>query len=288
MARAVIFGSRGMLGAELVRAFRDYELFTPSGRELDITDEHAVRDYLFSRRPDLIINAAAYNSVDAAETPEGYLKAMAVNGLAPGHLAKFARLLGVPLVHYSTDQVFGHEERAGFTEAHPPGPGPRLSAYARSKLLGEKLLSAGTDKFYIIRTSRLFGERGESLGAKKSFVDVFLERAGEALVIPAVSDEIAGATYAPDLARATRDLVIDGVPWGYYHLTNHGAASWYDLAHTVVALGRKGAIVRPVSRDAFARPAWRPRFSLLLNTKRPRLRPWQEALEEYFAKKKKS
>lgn len=286
MMRAVIFGSRGMLGSALVRAFRDHELFTPSEQELDITDAASVRDYLFARRPGLIVNAAAYNLVDAAETPEGYKRAMAINGLALRHLAKTARLLEAPLIHYSTDQVFGHEERVGFDEAHRPGPAAQLSAYGRSKLLGEKLLRENADKFYIIRISRLFGKRGASLMAKKSFVDVFLDKADEALVIPAVSDEIAAPTYAPDLARATWELSMDRAPWGCYHLTNHGTASWYDLANAVVALGGKGAIVRPVSRDAFAhRPAWRPRFSLLLNTKRPRLRPWQEALEEYVKKR---
>lgn len=284
--RVVIFGASGMLGKELVKAFSDMAVAAPSPEEVDITESHLVRDYLLNARPELVLNAAAYNLVDQAETEEGYGRAMGVNGKAVGHIARSARLIGAPVIHYSTDQVFAREAEAGFAEDDGPGPVQRLSAYARSKLLGEKLLSREGGNFYLIRTSRLFGERSEEPMAKKSFVEVFLGKAREGLFLSAVAGEVSAATYAPDLARATRELWEDRSPWGIYHLVNDGAASWYQLAKAVVAFSGEGAIVRPVSASAFPRAGFRPRFSTLLNTKRPKLRPWQEALKEYLKQSK--
>lgn len=285
--RIVIFGASGMLGQELCRAFSDCEILAPSEETLDLKQKGQLRDYLLRARPDLVLNAAAYNLVDQAETPAGYFRAMTLNGFGVGAMACAAALVGAPIIHYSTDYVFAREERGGFQEADEPGPAERLSVYGRSKLLGEKLLREGTRQSYLIRTSRLFGRVGRALGAKKSIVDFFFGEARRELFLSAVDAEVASPSYARDVALATRELWDERAPWGVYHLVNEGAATWYQLAKAVVALSGQGAIVRPVNAGTFPRAALRPRFSVLLNTRRPKLRPWQEALGEYLSQSKK-
>lgn len=275
--RTVIFGATGILGKVLVREFSDMLVFAPSRSEADFLLPDSIRDYLFRIRPDLIINAAAYNHGDEPETSAGYFSAMEINGRAVGHVARSARLLGVPLIHYSTDRVFGLNESGGFGEDDAPGPAEYLSAHARSKLLGEKMLFREGSRFYLIRTAGLFGQSGERPYIRKNLVDSFL--AEEDIFIMAGSDEIRAFTFAPDLARATRDLLNDRASIGTYHLMNDGSASPYHIARATVQASGRGAIVRPANASV------QPRRSVLLNTKRPKLRPWQEAVEEYVRSK---
>lgn len=272
--RVAIFGATGTLGGALCREFSDMRVFAPSRRETDFMRPDSIRDYLFRIRPDLIINAAAYNHGDRLETPAGYFSAMAINGRAVGYCGRAARLLGVPFIHYSTDRVFGRNESAGFREDDAPGPAERLSAHARSKLLGERLLTQEGGTFYLIRTAGLFGHSGGRLSIRKNPVDMVLGK--EDIVVPADSNEVRAFTSASDLARATRELWNDRAPRGIYHLVNDGEATLYHIAQAAVAARGKGAIVRaaPEARSVL-------NSSMLLNTKRPKLRPWQEAVEEY-------
>lgn len=282
--KVLIFGGRGMLGTALCRVFADAAVIAPSSRTVDITDALAVRDCVFAVRPDLIINAAAYNAAEAAQRSEGYARAMAVNGKAPQYMAYAAALLRVPVIHYSADAVFAHSNPRGHAESAPPGPAAFLPVWGRSKLLGEESVRRGSAYHYVIRTARLFGPPGATLAGKRDVVSDIRARAEAALVITAPHDEVASVAYAPDVARATRALWEDGAPWGTYHLVNEGGATWHHLASAVVALCGAGAIVRPVARTALAQATLRPRHGVLLNTKRPALRPWQEALEVYLHK----
>lgn len=275
--RVVIFGATGVLGRTLVQEFSDMGVLTPSRDEADFSVPDSIRDYLFRTRPDLVINAAAYNYGDEFENPAGYFSAMAINGRAVGHCGRAARLLGVPFIHYSTDRVFGRKESAGFREDDAPGPAERLSAHARSKLFGEKMLLGEGENFYLIRTAGLFGHSGGRLSIRKNPVDMVLGK--EDIVIPADSSEVRAFTSASDLARATRELWNDQAPRGIYHLVNDGEATLYHIAQAAVRARGKDAIVRaaPEARSVL-------NSSMLLNTKRPKLRPWQEAVEEYVKK----
>src|SRR5581483_10746505 len=218
----------------------------------------------------------AFNDVDGAEDrPQA---ALALNGDFVGRLATLCSRLDLTVVHYSTNYVFDGN-KAEYRESDQPSP---LSAYGRSKLLGEELLAARATRHYLIRTAVIFGPRGTSDLSKKSFVELMLDLSAKKDVIQAVDDEINSVTYAPDLAQASAGLIESGAPFGTYHLVNQGSASWCDLArHIFRFTARKPAVVA-VPGSTFQRKAARPRTAILVNSKAPLLRPWADALEAFI------
>ena len=276
--KILILGAKGMLGQELVKAFSDMgEVAAWDREEVDLSRSDETSGKITQFMPDILINAAAYNEVDKAETEEETAKAM--NGNLVGALADICQILAITMVHYSTDYVFAGTNKEGYAETDAPDP---QSAYARSKYLGERLLRFSGAEAYLIRTSRLFGPSGSSVMAKKSFVDKMLERAQAGGTIQLVDEELSCPTYAPDLAKATRKLFDDKKSFGTYHITNSGACTWYGFGKKLFELARLPVDIEAVPASAFPRPAARPAFSVLKNSKLPAMRPWEDALEEYL------
>jgi len=274
MENVLILGVRGMLGGQL-RGL--YPMATGWDiQDLNVLDFDALRARVeaLAPAPEAIVNCVAFNDVDGAEDrPE---QAFALNAEFPGRLARLGAARGIPLVHYSTNYVFDGVQ-GEYAETDTPSP---LSAYGLSKLGGEQAVAAAGGRCYVVRTSVIFGPKGESELSKRSFVDLMLDLASGRDVIQAVDDEINSLTYAPDLARATRRLLEDAPAAGVYHLANEGAASWCDFAREIFRITGKKVTVVPVSSAQFPRKARRPARAVLVNTRRPRLRPWQEALCE--------
>jgi dTDP-4-dehydrorhamnose reductase len=284
--KILIIGSKGMLGQELMRVFGDKRQETESAEiigwdrgEIDVANEVEVNQKIKDLKPDIIINAAAYNAVDKCEEEEGFAIAKKINGEAPGYLAKIAKELEIILVHYSTDYVFAGDKKEGYKEDDAPSP---ISKYGESKLLGEENVRKFGEKYYLLRTCKLFGRPAISEAAKKSFVDIMLNLAGKQDTIEAVDEGYASPTYAPDLAQRTREIVDGHYPWGIYHVTNSGACTWYEFAKEIFKIKNIKINLIPVGGDKFPRPARRPKFSPLINTKLPLMRSWQEALKEYL------
>lgn len=284
--KILIVGAKGMLGQELMREFQGVgcEVFGWDKEEIDITNKKQVEEKIRSLKPEIIINAAAYNEVDKIEEENKEL-AEAINGYAVGYLAKAAAAVGAIFIHYSTDYVFDGTKIEGYREDDVPNP---QSVYARSKWIGEKMLlnqKSGImnyKRFYLIRTSRLFGGLAQSEGAKKSFVDMMFKLADERDCLEVIDEEVSSPTYVRDLARRTREIIEWKKPYGIYHIVNSGACSWYGWAKKIFELSGKNVKVIPVTAEKFFRPAKRPRHSILLNTKLPLMRRWEEALEEYL------
>ena len=205
--------------------------------------------------------------------------AMAINGYAAGNLARIAREIGVVIIHYSTDYVFEGNKKEGYAEHDAPNP---QSAYARSKFLGEQEVQKYADRYYIIRLSRLFGQPAKSEGAKKSFIDVMLKLAAERDSLDIVDEELGNPTYAPDLARRTKNIIENRLPCGIYHAANEGVCTWHEFAKEAFKIKNISIKTNPVPAGKFPRPARRPQYSSLLNTKLPPMRKWQEALREYL------
>lgn len=287
----LIIGAKGMLGQALAEEFKDgKELFLwdrePSatrgvsasrGEEIDITEAQSVKRKVQNLRPDLVINAAAYNNVDGAESePEIADK---VNGYAVGYLAAICKKLGTPLIHYSTDYVFDGTKKEGYAEEDKPNP---ISAYGYSKYLGEQELQKNTDKFYLIRLSKLFGKEALSGGGKKSFVKLVLDSFRERKELEVVDEEVSSPTYAPDLAERTKYILEKSLPFGIYHGTNQGTATWYEFAKEIFKILNINVKLNPVPAARVPRPAKRPAYGILLNTKLPATRPWEEALKEFL------
>lgn len=277
--KVLILGAKGMLGTELVDVYRDHAVLAWDRAECDITDADQVRSKIFEARPDLIINGAAYNNVDGAEE-DGKELAYLLNRDAPGFIAEVAKELDVPFVQFSSDYVFDGSKSDGYNETDAPNP---ISEYARSKAEGEKRLQEVGGKIYIVRPSRIFGKMGTGEGVKESFVDMILRMADEGRgEFDMVDEEMASPTYAPDLAKRTREIV-ENYPPGIYHGTNEGACTWYGFAEEIFKLaGRNDIKLNPVSTSFYPRPAARPPCSWLKNTKLPPARTWQAALAEYL------
>src|SRR6266567_179046 len=201
--RAVVFGSSGQLGVELVRELRSrgYTVHGFERKAIDITDRELVEKCLADLDPGVVFNAAAYNQVDVAERePQA---AYLANALAVRNLALACRQADARLIHFSTDYVFDGTARHPYTEEDRPHP---LGAYAVSKLAGELFAQAYLDRALIVRTSGVFGPGGLHT-ARGNFVELMLRLAGSGQPIRVVEDHAASPTYAPLLAARTIDLV---------------------------------------------------------------------------------
>ena len=308
MKKILIIGSKGMLGQELVKTFKkdsDYKVIGWDKEDIDIASEKEVSKKIDIIKPAIIINAAAYNAVDKCEEDKKeYELAKKINGLAPGYLAKTAKKLKATLVHYSTDYVFngqpeiaeptgcthscsscdlheGFQPEIGFCEDDKPFP---ISKYGETKLLGEQEVQKNMKNFYIIRSSKIFGKPALSEGAKKSFFDVMLEVGKKNKEVKVVDEETSCFTYAPDLAKKTKEIIDAKKPFGIFHVTNGGPCTWYEAT---VELYKQAGIktkVVPVDSSAFPRPAKRPFYSVLINSKLNPMRDYKEALKEYLKK----
>ena len=271
-------GSAGQLGAALVRLLGEKVVWSGGREELDVRDGDAVQRAVQAARPDVVVNATAYNKVDAAEVDT--VEALAVNAAGPWHLARAAREAGAVAVHVSTDYVFDGTKGTPYTEDDPPRP---LSAYGVSKLAGERMVAAAGGPHLIVRTSAVFAAGG-SRGKGGSFVErvVARARAGEPLRV--VDDQVLSPTYAPDLAAAIAAL-LEAEARGLFHVTNAGSCSWHAFA--VAALRQAGldVPVQAVKAKEFAAPAARPAYSVLSNGRYlsmglPPLRGWEQALAD--------
>lgn len=287
MSKVLILGASGNLGTELVRVFsgESNDVTAWDRGEIDITDAELIMKKAKDISPDIIINAAAYNAVDPCEqSEEEYDKAKKLNIDGPRNVAEAALAVGAVFVHYSTDYVFNGRKKKGYQEDDERSP---ISRYGKTKALGERQivsLSGKGLKWFLIRTSKLFGPKGESEAAKPSFFDLMLKLSREKKEFKLVDkEELSCFTYTPDLARATYDLLAIGKGYGIYHITNSGPVSWYEAAKYLFELkGVTDVNLIPVTSADYPRPAKRPKYSVLLNTKLEPLRGWKEALREYL------
>lgn len=281
--KLLIIGAKGNLGGQLQKVFAHYDVSAWDRDEIDITESGQVIFKIKQLKPDIIINAAAYNAVDKCEADaDEFELAKKINGLAVGYLADAALEVNAIFVHYSTDFVFGGENKAGFAESDSPAP---INNYGRSKLLGEEEILKRSElglRYFIIRTSKLFGARGKSEAAKPSFFDIMLKLSREKDELDVVDDELSCFTYTCDLANETRKMIDSKKESGIYHIANSEPSTWYEAAKILFELSGINIKINPVNSDKFPRPAKRPANSVLLNTKLPQLRSYREALREYL------
>jgi len=288
MKKVVITGAKGRLGQDLIKIFQAdsaYQVISWDVEELDITDASRVEAKIKSEQPAIIINAAAYNAVDKAEEDEKEFElAKKINGKGPENLAKAAKGTGAVFVHYVSDYIFDGEKGI-YTENDQPSP---ISNYGHSKALGEQKVQAVDGQYYLIRTSKLFGPPATSGNAKKSFFEVMLELAKKNQELKVVNGERSCFTYTPDLAQATKHLIEEKYPFGIYHLINEGVVTWYEgLKKLFKLLEIKDIKLIPVSPEEFPRPASRPASSILVNTRFPKLRNYEEALKDWISQQGK-
>jgi len=282
--RTAVLGAPGQLGRDLCPRLGG-EVIALGRADADLTDPTRLRELLERLRPDVVVNCAAYNFVDKAESEPAV--ALAVNAVAVRDLAIICRELDCTLVHFSTDYVFGLDtsRSAPWTEDDAPGP---VSVYGLSKLAGEFLVRSTCPKHVIIRTCGLYGVWGSG-GKGGNFVETMLRKAREGKPVPVVNDQRCTPSFTADVAAATSALVASGAR-GLYHVTSAGDCTWYELAREIFRAAGMTIEVKPITSAEFGARARRPAYSVLSNEKLlgtgiPVPRPWPEALSAYLAER---
>ncbi len=283
--RILVTGAGGQLGRELVRCNPGYHLSALRRSALDISDADAVAKCVGDMRPDVVVNAAAYTAVDGAESNRD--AAFAANRDGPANLARMCELMGIPLVHVSTDYVFDGSKREPYTEDDPVAP---LGVYGASKLAGEQAALDYCSRVVILRTSWVFSRYDGN------FVTTMFRLGRERDCLGVVSDQRGCPTAAGELARAVYS-VLDGYfsgmddMWGVYHFCQPPAVTWHDFALALFDELRRIKVdlsvreVRRIRSDEYPSVVSRPANSVMDSTRFSRvfsftIRPWRGSLRE--------
>ena len=280
--KILVTGARGQLGFELARLLPAHgEVTALNHMQLDLEDADALRATVRSLQPALIVNAAAYTAVDQAEREPG--RAEAINARAPGILAEEAKRLGALLIHYSTDYVFDGTASEPYAEDSSANP---LNTYGRSKLHGEQAIFASGAASLVLRTSWIYGLRGQN------FLLTIRRLANEREELRIVADQFGVPNWSRALAEVTSTLVGQGLEAliersGLYHVSARGSTSWFEFARAIIGPVEKPRVV-PITTAEYPTPARRPLHAVLATAKLERvfglaLRDWRTTLERCLA-----
>ncbi len=287
--RVFIVGSNGQLGHDLMDQAQDrgWDTVGADLPDFDITDQDAVQRFFEAGGPcHAVINAAAYTAVDAAESNAKL--AYAVNCDGAGHLARLCATQNIPLVHVSTDYVFGGLKTSPYLPTDPIDP---KGVYGKSKAEGEALIRKSLEQHVIVRTSWLFGVHGAN------FVKTMIRLGIEKSSMQVIDDQVGCPTYAGDLAAALLDITAFVTKhksgWGTYHFCNDIAVTWYAFARRILALARSYerltvSEILPILSVHYVLPAPRPPYSVLDCESLEKQfgiirRPWESGLKEMLA-----
>jgi dTDP-4-dehydrorhamnose reductase len=284
MMRAVVIGSSGQLGSDLMRAWPVGETTGLTHAEIDVTNREQVFDVLARTAPDVVVNTAAFHNVDVCESePE---RAFQVNAAGAMNVADACHELGAALMFISTDYVFAGDRGRPYVESDPTTP---ISVYGTSKAAGEQLVRSRLAKHYVVRTSGLYGVAGAS-GKGGNFVMRMLELGRDGKDLRVVDDQVLSPTFTQDLAEQLLRLASTE-QYGTYHITNAGQCSWYALTKEIFRLTDTEAPLSPTTTAEFGAKAPRPAYSVLANEASqaaglPAMRPWSEALRDFLEQKR--
>jgi dTDP-4-dehydrorhamnose reductase len=278
-----LLGANGQLGTDLHRALDSHKVVPLTIDDFDVTDHARTRAVLTGLRPAAIVNTTAFLRVDDCETQAE--TAYAVNAASVLNLVRVANDLDAVFVHFSTDYVFDGTARQPYTEESQPFP---LSVYANSKLAGELLVRAYAKKYFLIRSSGLYGCAG-SMGKGGNFVETMLGKARRGETIRVVNDQTLTPTYTIDLANQV-SILLSTRHYGLFHATNEGSCSWFEFARAIFELAGVDAKLSPTISSEYKAPASRPAYSVLENARLKslglnRMRDWREALAAYLRDK---
>jgi dTDP-4-dehydrorhamnose reductase len=279
MTKILICGGKGQLGADCNRVLgADHRILSHDLDTLDIADPAAVREVVRDFRPDVLVNCAAYTRVDDCETRQAL--AAAVNGLAPGILARAMEETGGRIIHVSTDYVFDGRKPLGesYVESDPPCP---ASVYGRTKRDGEDAVRGETDRFAILRTAWLYGATGHNF--LKTMLRLALADPERQLTV--VDDQHGSPTWSWRLAQQIRRLVAAGGR-GIFHATAEGSATWYALARRFLERMAVPHRIAPCATSAYPTPAVRPQNAVLENRRLKaaginEMKDWREDLDRF-------
>ncbi len=265
----LVTGAKGMLGQDLCPILEDagYEVIETDVDTLDITNAEQVKQVISEKNPDVVIHCAAYTNVDKAE--EDLKTAELINVTGTENIADVCGKLGITMVYISTDYVFG-----GLNKTEPYKPDDMtnpLNNYGITKFEGEEAVRSFCEKYYIARTSWLYGHHG------KNFVETMIKVADKPLKV--VDDQIGCPTWTVELANGILKL-LDNKPYGTYHVCGSGFTSWYGFAKEIFKQMGMNVDLSPCKTDEYPRPAKRPAYSVMDND--GICRKWEVALKDYL------
>jgi len=275
--KVLVTGADGQLGYDVVKELnkRNIDCYGATIKDFDLTDEKATKGFILDYKPDAVIHCAAYTAVDKAEEEKELC--YAVNTLGTRYVAEAVAKLGLKIIYISTDYVFDGTKPEPYEVWDQPNP---INHYGYTKYLGEEEVKKLTEKYFIVRTSWVFGENGNN------FVKTMLALGKQRSEIRVVSDQIGSPTYTKDLARLLVDMVQTD-KYGIYHATNEGYCSWYEFAVEIFKQAGMNVKIIPITSEEYPTKAKRPRNSRLDKSCLDRggfgrLERWEAALDFFL------
>lgn len=275
--KVLVTGYNGQLGYDVVKQLesRQIQCYGVDMADFDITDRARTTEYIENYNPDAVVHCAAYTAVDNAENNEELCRKINVDGTE--NIAIACKKIGAKMLYVSTDYVYGGAGESPFDPTDPTDP---KSVYGQTKLDGENAMKKHVEKFFVVRTSWVFGING------KNFVKTMLNLGEKLDEIKVVADQVGSPTYTPDLAVLICDL-IETEHYGTYHGTNENYCSWADFASEIMKKGKRNCKVIPIPTSEYPSKAQRPLNSRLSkkcldDIKIKRLPTWQDALSRFF------
>lgn len=267
--KILVTGANGMLGQDLcpILEKNGYSVIRTDINNLDITNLEMVDSVLAKVKPDIVIHCAAYTNVDKAE--EDFDTALNINGFGTENIAKICGKNEITLLYISTDYVFKGVNSVPLKPSDEVSP---LNNYGLTKWEGEKAVQKYCKKYYICRTSWLYGIHG------KNFVETMLSFADKP-ELKVVNDQAGCPTWTIELAKAIIK-VINRMPYGIYHTCGGGYTTWYGFAKKIFELAGVNANLKPCKTEEFPRPAKRPVYSVMDNG--GLCRNWEDAIKDYI------
>lgn len=269
--KVLVTGANGMLGQDLCPILEDIGCFVYESDidTLDVTDEEQISVAIATIKPDVVIHAAAYTNVDKAEEERDL--ALKVNEQGTANIARACAKNDCVLVYISTDYVFDGEKNTPYVPTDSVNP---INYYGLTKLKGEEAVKKYCEKYYIVRTSWLYGHHG------KNFVETMISLADDK-ELKVVNDQIGCPTWTVELANGIIKLIGTQKEYGIFHICGSGQTSWYGFAKEIFEQIGANANLVECTTDEFKRPASRPKYSVMNNEKY--CRDWKVALKDYLA-----
>ncbi len=270
--RILVTGSTGLLGSTLCPMLdkEGWQYWACNSKIFDVTNTKMVNEIMDKISLDFIIHLASFSNIDAAENEPD--EAFKVNQLGTKNMARIAKKHDIPILYVSTDNVFDGTSTIPYKPTDATNP---INVYGKSKLAGEREIMKATRKFYILRTSWLYGNGG--------YVDAMLTFSNFRKEISVVNDQIGCPTSTIDVANEIIEIIKNQKPFGIYHITSSGSTSWPDFTKKIFELKKRNVEVLSIDKSDFPRPAKRPKYCVLdSNVKLP---AWENSLENYLIEK---
>ncbi len=269
----MVTGSTGLLGKSLCPMLEKegFQFWPCNSKIFDVTNTKMVNEIMDKISLDFIIHLAAFTNIDLAEDDPEH--AYDVNVAGTRNIAKIAKKHDIPILYVSTDNVFDGKSDKPYKTTDATNP---INVYGKTKLQGEREIIKATKKFYILRTSWLYGAGG--------YVDAMLTFSNFRKEISVVNDQIGCPTCADDVSRKIIEIIKNASPYGIYHVSSSGSVSWADFTKKIFEIKKRNVSVTPIDKSDFPRPALRPKYCVLDSG--DVLPDWESSLEKYLTAKK--